>query len=415
MKLNVGLRFQVFIFITALVILISRRVDAVFHAQFWAEDGKFWYAEAYNIGILNSLFLPKSGYLQTISRLCGAVAQFLPLVWAPKLFNLTAIAIKILPVNLIASVRFAQLIPSLQTRLFLALLYLALPNSHEIHGNITNVHWFLALLACMVVLATPSSLIVWQAFDIGVILLAGLSSPFSVILAPIAALYWWLRRRRWTFILFLGLLLTATVQATAILLNWHNRFSTTLGATPELFAKILAAQVFLGAILGHRSGRLINYLPGSIVISTLVTVAGIGLVIYCLLKASLELRLFTIFATGVLSISLLSPVVSSTLPQWQELWLPGAGGRYWFIPMLTFVTILTWFLGAKRPSKLRLTAKIALVTMIVGVIVDWQYPKFADLDFQGYSQKFVAAPIGTKVTIPINPPGWFMELTKKSD
>lgn len=412
MKLDKSLRFQVFIFIIAFAILTNRRPDAVFNPQFWAEDGNLWYAQAYNIGIINSLFLPESGYLQTISRLSAAVAQFFPLVWAPSIFNLIAIVIKILPVNLIASVRFSQLIPCLHTRLFLALLYLALPNSYEIHANITNAHWYLAILACLVVLATPSSQLVWQAFDISVILLSGLSGPFSLILAPIAALFWWLRRRRWSFILLIGLSATALVQAIAILLTWDNRIRTTLGATPELFAKILAAQVFLGALLGAKGSKLISYVSGYSIIAILVAVAGISAVIYCLLKAPLELRLFTTFAAGVFSISLLSPAVSKTLPQWSILWLPGTGVRYWFIPMLAFVVILTWLLGAKRPRQLRLTAKIALITMLAGIIVDWRYPTFADLNFKNYSRQFVQASTGTRVTIPINPRGWSMELIK---
>ncbi|ARV57584.1 hypothetical protein BZZ01_02115 [Nostocales cyanobacterium HT-58-2] len=414
MKLHISWFFQVGIFITALAILISRRPDALLNAQFWAEDGKYWYAEAYNLGIMHSLVLPKSGYFQTISRLSGTLVQIFPLLWAPFIFNLIAIVIKIAPVNLIASARFSQFIPNLQTRLFLALLYLALPNSYEIHANITNVQWYLALLACMVVLATPSRLLVWQTFDIGVILLSALSGPFALLLAPIAAVVWWLRRSKWSWLLLLGLIVGAVVQGIVILLTGYpNRFHTPLGATPGLFAKILATQVFLGALLGQKGSKLVSSISfGHSIIAIFLTVAGIALFVYCLLKAPLELRLFSVFAAGVFGVSLLSPVVSETIPQWWILWRPGTGVRYWFIPMLAFVTILVWLLGAKRPPLLRLTAKIALVTMLAGIIVDWRYPAFADLDFKNYSRQFVEAPIGTKVTIPINPPGWSMELIK---
>lgn len=413
-KLHKGLRLQVCIFMTAFAILVSRRPDALFNAQFWAEDGKYWYGDAYNLGIMHSLVLPKSGYFQTISRLVGAVVQFFPLVWAPLLFNLTAIVIKILPVHLIASVRFSELIPSLDTRLFLAFVYLALPNSYEIHANITNAQWYLGLLACIVVLATPSSLLVWQAFDIGVILLSAFSGPFSLLLVPIAALFWWLRRRRWSFILLLGLSAGAVVQGIAILLTGHsNRFHTTLGATPELFAKILASQVFLGALLGQHGTKFLSSIPfGYNIIAILVAVAGIAAFLYCLLKGSLELQLFITFAAGVFCVSLLSPVVSETMPQWSVLWHPGTGIRYWFIPMLGFITGFIWLLGAKRSPQLRLVAKIVLLTMVVGIVLDWRYPEFADLGFKNYSRQFAEAHKGTRVTIPINPPGWSMELIK---
>lgn len=414
MKLHAGWRLQALIFITTFAILISRRPDALFNAQFWAEDGKCWYAEAYNLGIIQSLVLPKGGYFQSISRLTAAFVQLFPLLWAPFIFNLTAIVIQILPVSLIASVRFSQLIPNLQTRLFLGLLYLALPNSFETHANITNSHWHLAILACMVVLATPSRFLVWQIFDIAVILLSALSGPFSVLLAPIAAIIWWLRRKRWSFILLLGLSAGAVVQGIAILLTGHSsRVHTSLGATPELFTKILASQVFLAALLGQKGSKLISSISfGYSIIAILIAVAGSAAFLYCLLKAPLELRLFSIFAAGVFAMSLLSPVVSETVPQWSLLWRPGTGVRYWFIPMLAFVTILTWLLGATRPRRLQLTAKIALVIMLAGIVVDWRYPTFADLNFKNYSRQFVEAPTGTKVSIPINPPGWFMELIK---
>jgi hypothetical protein len=166
------------IFIAALAIIISRRPDAVFNAQFWAEDGTVWYEEAYNLGVIHSLFTTHTGYFQTASRLTAGFAQFFPFTWVPLIFNLTAILIKILPVNLLASSRFELLIPQFYLRLFIGFLYLALPYSAEVHANITNAHWYLAILGCMIILATPSTLFIWQFFDTGIILLLALSGPF---------------------------------------------------------------------------------------------------------------------------------------------------------------------------------------------------------------------------------------------
>jgi hypothetical protein len=44
-------------------IVIMRRPDAVLSPQFWAEDGKIWFANAHNLGALHSLVLPQNGYL----------------------------------------------------------------------------------------------------------------------------------------------------------------------------------------------------------------------------------------------------------------------------------------------------------------------------------------------------------------
>lgn len=413
-KLSVDWRFHVLVFIAAFSIVVSRRPDILFNPQFWAEDGTVWYAHAYNFGIAYSIFSPFNGYFQTISRLTAAVAQLFPLLWAPFIFNLIAIVIKILPVNVITSSRFSKLIPSLYTRLLLAVLYLALPNTIEVHANITNAHWYLAILACMVVLATPSRLPIWRTFDLGIILLSALSGPFSILLTPIAATTWWLRRHRWTFTLLLGTSVGALIQSAAILLTGHsNRVQTPLGATPELFAKILAGQVFLGALIGQRGyERICSPSREYYLIAILVAIAGVAVFIYGLLNAPMELRLFTTFAALVFGISLLSPMASGSTPQWQVLWLPGAGGRYWFIPMLGFITLLTWLPSAKNPRLLRTVAVFTLAIMVIGIQLDWRHPAFADFNFKNYATKFTAAPQGTKVMIPINPPGWMMELTK---
>jgi len=59
-------------------LLFLRRPDAVFHAQFWAEDGVLWFADAYNFGPLKPLLWARAGYLQTLPRLACAAA-----LWAP--------------------------------------------------------------------------------------------------------------------------------------------------------------------------------------------------------------------------------------------------------------------------------------------------------------------------------------------
>ena len=411
-KAPISWQFHVIIFFIAFAIVVSRRPDALFNPQFWAEDGKYWYANAYNLGILPSLFLPHTGYLQTISRLTGSLAQFFPLAFAPLIFNLVAIAIQILLVNLVISSRFAALIPTLKSRLLLGLVYLALPNSYEINANITNAQWHLALLACIVVLAAPSRFWIWRCFDVGVVLLSALSGPFAILLTPIAAIRWWVRRQKWLFSILVILATGALVQSLTLL--QQTRTASQLGASPKLFFKILTGQIFLSSLFGQTGYERIMprhslYLPLSVLI------CGISLLglLYALFRAPLELRLFIIFAALIFVTSLASPATGSSTPQWEVLWLPGVGSRYWFIPMLAFVTTLIWLLSVKQPYNFRRVAIVALTPMLFGIALDWTYPPFADFKFGEYANKFAAAPQGSKVIIPINPPGWKMELVKR--
>lgn len=411
-KSLINWQFHVIVFFIAFAIIVSRRLDALFNPQFWAEDGTVWYAEAYNQGFLPSLFLPHTGYLQTISRLTASLAQFFPLAFAPLIFNVLAIAIQILPVNFVISSRFAVLIPSLKTRLILGFLYLALPNSYEINANITNAQWHLALLACMVVLAAPSRLLIWRCFDVGVVVISALSGPFAILLTPIAAIRWWFQRQKWLFLILILLATGGLIQYLTIM--QQTRVVAQLGASPKLFFKILAGQVFLSSLFGQTGYEWI--MPKhSLYLPLTVLICGISLLalLYALFKAPLELRLFIIFAASIFVTALASPVVSMNSPQWESMWLPGVGGRYWFMPMLAFVTTLIWLLSVKKPYNFRRLAIVALAIMLSGIALDWTYPPFADFKFGEYANKFAAAPPGSKVIIPINPPNWKMELVKR--
>ena len=41
---------QGILFLLACAVIVSRRPEAIFHAQFYAEDGHVWFADAYNLG-----------------------------------------------------------------------------------------------------------------------------------------------------------------------------------------------------------------------------------------------------------------------------------------------------------------------------------------------------------------------------
>ncbi len=62
-----------------LVLILSHRPDSLILPSFWAEDGVFWYADAYRVG-LESLTYPANGYLQSVSRLTACLAVQFPLI-----------------------------------------------------------------------------------------------------------------------------------------------------------------------------------------------------------------------------------------------------------------------------------------------------------------------------------------------
>src|SRR4051794_30493689 len=78
-------------FLPAIAIIISRRPDAVLYPQFYGEDGHVWFADAYNLGAIPSLFQTEGGYLQIVSRLSADLSLLFPLTTAPLVLNIVGI------------------------------------------------------------------------------------------------------------------------------------------------------------------------------------------------------------------------------------------------------------------------------------------------------------------------------------
>lgn len=136
-------------------LIVARRPDALFHPQFWAEDGPIWYQDAYNDGVW-ALLHPHTGYLQTLSRLTALVAVQFPLAWGPTIYAVVALYFQVLPAFVLLSAHLDQDIQSWAGRLALAYFYALVPNSYEWNMNVTNAQWHLALAAFLMIISTPS-------------------------------------------------------------------------------------------------------------------------------------------------------------------------------------------------------------------------------------------------------------------
>ena len=174
---------QVLIFLLACAVVVSRRPDALFHAQFWTEEGHVFFAEAYNFGGWTALFRTYEGYFHAFPRLAAALALLVPLSFAPLVLNIIEIVLQALPVNLLLSSRSSAW-GSLRFRAFLAGIYLSLPNNREMCNGIAQAQWILALCAILLLTASIPKSIVGRIFDISMLLLSSLTGPFCIFLLP---------------------------------------------------------------------------------------------------------------------------------------------------------------------------------------------------------------------------------------
>jgi len=407
--------FYISIFAVSLMVLFLRNPAAFIHPQFWAEDGKVWYAEAYNQGPVLTLFKYHIDYFQTISRMAASLAQAVPLALAPLVFILVSAVIQALPVLFLFSKRFEKLMPNFYVKILLAAIYLLLPNTAEARISLTYAQWFLAILACMIIFGDAAKNLKQKIFDFAVLVLAGLSGPYIIFLSPIAFLQWLKFKDKWRLVLFAVAVCCSFIQIAFIALLSHGgRVYPQLGVNLRLFFAILNRQVFVAAIIGQRGYLWVaGHVAWQLWLFAATTILGLLLTAYALWKAGFEQKLFIIFGLLIFCASLFSPSVSDfSKPAWKVLYLANTGIRYWLIPMLAFVTIL--FFNAKKgtPIFLRSASILLLATMIIGIVADFNQNIYVDMHFSQYVQTFKTAPDGAKITIPINPPGWSMELIK---
>ncbi|MFS0516258.1 hypothetical protein ACEYW6_16310 [Nostoc sp. UIC 10607] len=416
---------HIIMFLLAFIVIISRRPDAILNPQFWAEDGTVFYAQAYNNGIINSLFSPYAGYLHAVPRLTAVFSIFFSLKSAPLVFNLIAIIIQILPVTLLISSRFSKLIPNINYRIAISFLYLVLPGCYEVHANVTNAQWRIALLIFMAIIAKSSHILV-NLFDLVIILIGGLTGPFSILIVPAIIFLIFATKisnkklNDLFYLKFVVLICTALTQIIVINTNQigQERISK-VGSNFLSFndvrkiLEILTNQVFSMSIFGTNvTNYFVNVLPDLlyIILNITILIVGISGSVYLLLKSPLELRAFIIFAALIpfTAIALQFPNITLFEPI-------GVGARYWFNLVLAFSLGTIWIFHKAYSQKNRIGKMFALTilaTMSIGIVTDWQHPAFTDFKFAKYADRFMELPKGQEMIIPTNPEPWSIKLIK---
>ena len=382
------------------------------YAQFWNEDGHVFFADAYNFGWWAALFSAYAGYLHVFPRLGAALALLVPLSFAPLVMNLVAIGAQALPASLLLS-SCSTAWGSLRFRAFLASIYLALPNCYELSSTISNSYWPLALSAFLLLAASAPRGVRGRLFDFSIISLSGLTGPFCIFLLPIAVFLAWRKRDRWHWVVAGVLAAACFIQMWSL---WSGGFSSrphyAHGASPELFARILAGQVYLGTLLGG-NGLAAHAGLGFSIVLTGIAAAGTILIAFCFLRSPLVMKLFLLFSIMILLSALISPTLGllSGVSAWEVL-ARGGGARYWFLPTLAFAWSIL-FCSQSRFAPLKAVSAFLLCLMCFGIIRDWRHPAFPDAHFTEYVRRFESVAPGTAFTIPESTQGWNLTLVKR--
>lgn len=397
--------------LVSIFILFLRRPDILLTPQFWAEDGKYWFGEAYRHGPLRSLLFTYAGSPQLMMRIIGSTSLWLPFAFVPVLFTCIAILVQIIPLLLIHSRRYRPIFSSTQVRWAISIVYLFMPNSIEVHANLTNVGWHLTLVSFLILIGPATKQRIWKVFDISFLVVGILTGPFSLLLLLPATLV--LRKFRGsqnirnTVIVSCG----AFIQIMVLVAKGASERQTTMssiGASASVFVQILGKRIFGVSLLGNQIA--LKHINKYLVILFFVT--GALAMLYTFKKAGFYLRLFVGFCWLVLIATLISPAMGgSWLVQ-----LQAVNDRYWFLPTLAFLISLVWLTNAKNVHiAFKYLAVLALASsVLIAVPASFRYSPLPDKNFRSGAKEFNQLKSGENICIEVNPDnGWLTCLTKK--
>jgi hypothetical protein len=253
--------------------------------------------------------------------------------------------------------------------------------------------------------------------DLSALLLCGVSGPFSLFLTPVAAAQWFRQRSTEAADRFVCVALTAALQGALIVQTMAStRPTAALGANFGRFARIMSLQIELGVLGGsHAMSRIVQTsLWESAVPAICLSVLGAMALLIALWRGKFVFQMFALFGAILLAAALFDPVIGPNEPAWVSIaMIPGAGQRYFLIPMLVFVGALLT-LASDRQRQLRQLGVAACLALAIGIAGDFPYPRMVRTSFDAAARQFVTAPIGSRMLFQINPTGVTpMALTKK--
>lgn len=417
-----------FLTLAALIfaLLVLRRPDALTNPQFWAEDGTtFFYSQSVS-GSWEALFTTYAGYLHLAPRLIAALASLFPVVFAPLIFNLCALAIASICCSMFFLPWYRHLLPSDVLRAALCLLIASAFYSDALVGVLTSVQWYLAV-AALLVLVRPATLEarwpLWVALAEGfLVFIIGLSAPQTVVLVPFCA--WKIAKSRGRARLAPAALTGAVLIQISIVAGQASQHVLHFESRPdELVAAALISFIYrvaLCSVGGYKLPQIISAakMGGGALIALLVVAVCLSW-LWSHTPWSRRWRvaagLYLIFGSIVLSLHSRSMtrmfLTLDQLPEW-------GGERYFYLACCVFAYLAA--IGVERVFQRQGDGAKCLALILIfagGAIASFRVGPLANLH---WGESAAAVESWLRVTrsdipnqglsIPVNPSPWKIQL-----
>lgn len=389
--------------------LALRRPDALANPSLWAEDGTIFLRQALTHSFASTLVTPYADYLHLVPRLIAGIAVRLPFAWIPESFAIASLMLATVAVAPALSNRLSWLIPPAwgRTVLFSALIFL--PAVDDVAGNVANLQWYFGITLVLLALSSDPPSRLGRAGEIASTTLLGLTAPFCVLATPL----FWIRARREGSRHSVAVALTLTTVALlqgALVVTSQNAGGVKGGMAPAgVFVTVWGLNLGALAVLGVSVFRD-------------VWIAGLSGAIWALACGYLALSVLSLIrlprtAAVTLATALVAAVASATLrlrSDLRGLEGPGAGGRYFVIPLGILAIILVAALAREAGRRTRasggrrlLLAALPASLMLQGCLLNVRLPPRPDI---GWAQTTRCVESHRTCIVRLDPDGWSMSL-----
>lgn len=405
--------FISFVFLAAFALLVLRRPDILFNAQPWAEDGTVWMQGIHNNGFFNTIFMPQNGYYQSISKISYGIGMMFGLENAALVSNIIAICIRASMCAFILSNRMSNF--GFTPRLAIALYLIFMPNIAEGYINITNAHWYLAMYLTMTLVATTANTKLEIAHDYALLIIAGLSGPFIVFIAPCLIIKRIIERNGFlnaikkinAFDVLTGFICIIQIIAILTTVN-ETRTTAPLGATFTLLTQIISYRVILGTFFYTPQAL---WLVDNIPLMMFMFFSFIVVFVFALFKKNKYLIILSPLPILMITFALAKPMMSNIDPQWPKFLIPGSGDRYFFITNVFFFAFIIYLISlVGKFSNILIITFLIILTPLASTYASI-YP-LAEYGYKDNIKKYYELKDGEYIDIMINPK-WNMRLYKK--
>ncbi len=377
--------------------LYWRRPDAFYNPQLWAEDGAIFFPDAFFQG-LKSLVIPYAGYFHILARFVAWLGSLLPVRYVPHWYEFASWLLLVGIIVYIFSRRFPF---GGGLKLLLGLALVATTADNEVFFNLANWAFLCSFFWLLLSVSSEPQSRGQSLFDVFLLTLAGLNTPFAVCLWPLFLLRWGIRRTRHSLILFGLSLIVAAIQ----FWNMPGRIEAggMIPAMSRTFADVLIYR-FGFIFLGEHIYKLQLTDP-----LRFLVLIGMGVFYGGLIWLALRKKNWP--ALSIISGGLVAAALSLYVMRQIPAALIHSAGRHFFIPAVT----LAWglLLTDNKPNYWRWVPLAMIFTAFLFFTPAYKNEVWPDLDWAGKTAQCVGTRPECRIPVnPVwNPPVWFATMS----